>query len=42
MPLELEMHDAIICAVCILYDEYLLENAAVLTKDREIVDSGLV
>jgi PIN domain nuclease of toxin-antitoxin system len=42
MPLDLEMHDAIICAMAIYWHDVLREEAAVLTRDREIVESGLV
>ena len=42
MPLDLEKHDAIICAMAIYRHDVLREEAAVLTRDREIVESGLV
>jgi len=42
LPVHLEMHDAIVCATAVYWKDVLLLGSAVLTKDREIVDSGLV
>jgi len=42
MPLELDIHDAIIVATTLDRTETLLEECAVITRDREIVESGLV
>lgn len=38
----LEMHDAIICATGLLLSELAAEDVNVITKDRRIVESGLV
>ena len=42
LPVQLEMHDAIVCATAVYWKHVLLLESAVLTKDRRIVDSGLV
>ena len=42
MPLELDIHDAIVVATALDRIEILLEECAVITKDREIIASGLV
>jgi PIN domain nuclease of toxin-antitoxin system len=42
MPLEIEMHDAIICAIAMYWSDVLLQDTVVLTKDRRITQSGLV
>ena len=42
LSLSLEMHDAIICATAVYWRDVLHLEPAVLTKDREIVESGLV
>ena len=39
---RLEMHDAIICATAILLRDSLREDVAVITRDKEIRESGLV
>jgi PIN domain nuclease of toxin-antitoxin system len=39
---RLEMHDAIICATALLLAESVGEESQVLTRDRNIVASGLV
>ena len=42
LPEALEMHDAIICATALAYQDASGESVPVNTKDREIRDSGLV
>jgi len=42
MPDGLEMHDAIICATAMLLRDSLGEDVAVITRDREIRESGHV
>ena len=42
LPDTLEMHDAIICATALAYQEAFGEPVPVITKDRRIRDSGLV
>lgn len=42
MPNSLEMHDGIICATAMLLRDSLGEDVAVITRDREIRESGLV
>jgi len=42
LPLDLDIHDAIICATALACRRGLGEDAIVLTKDRAITDSGLV
>ena len=42
LPDSLEMHDAIICATALAYQEASGEPVPVITKDRRIRDSGLV
>lgn len=39
---RLEMHDAIICATALLIRDSLGEDVAVITRDRQIRESGLV
>ena len=41
-PPGLEMHDAIICATAMLLHDSLGEDVAVITRDKEIRESGLV
>ena len=42
LPIELEIHDAIICATAILLQEAGVDAVRVLTRDRQIAGSGLV
>jgi PIN domain nuclease of toxin-antitoxin system len=42
LPVQLEMHDAIVCRTAVYWTEVLLLETAVLTKDKQIVNSGLV
>ncbi len=42
IPDNLEMHDAIICATALLLRDSLGEEVAVITRDKEIRESGLV
>jgi len=42
LPDNLEMHDAIICATAILLREALGEDVRVITRDHEIIASGIV
>jgi predicted nucleic acid-binding protein len=42
LPYGLEMHDAIICATVISYQEASGEPVPLITKDRRIRESGLV
>ena len=42
LPVELEMQDAIVCAAAAYWRDVLLRQPAVLTKDGEIVKSGLI
>jgi len=42
LPVELEIHDAIICATAILLQEEGGDAVRVLTCDRQIAGSGLV
>lgn len=42
LPLELDIHDAIICATALACRRASGEDTVVLTKDRAITDSGLV
>ena len=39
---SLEMHDAIICATAAVYQEASGESVPLITKDRQIRESGLV
>ena len=38
----LEMHDAIVCATALLFADLLREDVEVITRDRQIVASGVV
>lgn len=42
MPAEMEMHDAIICATAIAWRDIMIEETAVITKDRNIRASGVI
>jgi len=42
LPVELEIHDAIICATALLLQEAGVDAVSVLTCDRQIAGSGLV
>lgn len=42
LPDSLEMHDAIICATALAYQRASGEPVPVITKDRQIRESGLV
>jgi PIN domain nuclease of toxin-antitoxin system len=42
LPLNLNIHDAIIVATALVYRDDLGEEVALITKDTEITDSGLV
>ncbi len=42
VPNVLEMHDGIIVATALLFSESLAEDVQVITRDKEIRDSGLV
>jgi PIN domain nuclease of toxin-antitoxin system len=42
LPVELEIHDAIICATALLLQRTCDESVKVLTQDREIVNSKIV
>jgi len=42
MPPGLDIHDAIICGTAILRREVFGEDVAVITRDKDIRDSGLV
>ncbi len=41
-PLNLNIHDAIICATALVYKDVLNEDVCLITKDSEIKDSQLV
>ena len=42
MPTKLDIHDSIICGTALVYSELLEEEVQVVSRDEEIVDSGLV
>ena len=42
LPLNLDIHDAIICATALVCKRALGEDTVVLSKDQAITDSGLV
>lgn len=42
LPVELDIHDAIICATALAYNRATGLETAVLTRDEAIVGSGLV
>ncbi len=42
LPLDLDIHDAIICATALVCRRAIGEDTVVLTKDQAITDSGLV
>ena len=42
IPLNLDIHDAIICATALLYRDVLKKSACLITKDSEIRNSQLV
>ena len=42
LPHDLEMHDAIICATVLSYQEASGDPVPLITKDRQIRESGLV
>ena len=42
LPVELDIHDAIICATALAHGLTTGEKTAVLTKDEAIAHSGLV
>ena len=42
LPLDLDIHDAIICATALVCRRSLGEDTVVLTKDQAISNSGLV
>jgi len=42
LPPMLDIHDGIICGTVIVYRELLKEDVRLITKDKEILDSGIV
>jgi hypothetical protein len=42
LPVELEIHDAVICATALLLQEAGADAVGVLTCDRQIAGSGIV
>jgi PIN domain nuclease of toxin-antitoxin system len=42
LPTELNIHDGIIVATALVYRDLFGEDVGVITKDQEIVESGLV
>jgi len=42
LPLDLDIHDAIICATALACRRSIGEETVVLTRDQGITDSGLV
>src|SRR3989339_244532 len=42
LPLNLDIHDGIICATALVYKEFLKEEACLVTKDEKIIKSGLI
>lgn len=42
LPTNLEIHDAIIVATALIFNNILNENTAVITKDMQIKSSGLI
>ncbi len=42
LPEGLSIHDGIICGTALVYRELLKEDVRFITKDKEIVDSGII
>lgn len=42
LPPGLDIHDGIICGTVIVYRELLKEDVRLITRDKEILDSGVV
>lgn len=42
LPKELDIHDGIICSTALVYRELMKEDVRLITKDKEILDSGIV
>jgi PIN domain nuclease of toxin-antitoxin system len=42
MPQSLNIHDAVICATALVAENALGDSASVITRDRQIRDSGVV
>ena len=42
LPKGLDIHDGIICSTALVYRELMKEEVRLITKDKEIIDSGIV
>ena len=42
LPKGLDIHDGIICSTALVYRELMKEGVRLITKDKEIIDSGIV
>ena len=42
LPLTLDIHDSIIVATAIMFRDVVGEDTAIISKDREITESGLI
>ena len=42
LPVSVNIHDAIICATALVYENRLGQRAKIITKDEEITSSGIV
>lgn len=42
LPDRLNIHDGIICGTALIYRELLKEDVRLITRDKEIIDSGII
>lgn len=42
LPNGLDIHDGIICGTALVYRELMQEDVRLITKDKDIIDSGIV
>ena len=42
LPDGLNIHDGIICGTALIYRELLKEDVRLITRDKEIIDSGII
>lgn len=42
LPVSLDIHDGIICGTALVYKNLFREKVKIITKDEEIVNSGIV
>lgn len=42
LPLELDIHDGIICGTALIYQDLLKEETKIITKDKAIINSKII